>query len=672
MKKLFLLIITASYISSTNAQGGYEYLKAADAYFLKNDYSSAAEYYEKYLGGANSKDTKSGYNPYTVQASYKKTATPLSTKEQAVYKLAECYRKLNYYTKAETFYKRTIDKSAGQFPLAKYYYGITLRAQEKYADAEKAQQSFLDDYKQDDEYSAAAKKEILSLRFIQQQLFKKNLSLYSVEKAGSELNVEGATYAPNLLSGNSILFTSTKASTTAEKYNVHANRVYQATYTDGKASAVELLSLPQDKDVQQGVTAISPNGNTLYITRWSMVNGKKYASIYSSTKTEGKWSSPVALSTAVNASGYSAQQPFVMPDGKHLLFASNMPGGQGGFDLWIAAIDDTGNPQNVANLGNTINTSDDEVAPYYHGSAGVLVFSGNGRIGMGGFDFFESKGKPGNWSTPVNMGYPVNSVKDDIYFVSKATDKNLLSDVLLSSDRSSACCLELFSLKKQKVAKKISGLVIDCETNAPLAGAEISFADAANKTVLTKTTGNDGAYTFTLDEFEPLNAVAELKTYEKGGLQFNAPEDEDAVALNNPAICLVKTKRMPCDTIPQVGETVVLENVYFEFNKQHLKPESSEALDKLVQMLTDNPAMVIELSGHTDNKGNATYNTLLSQKRAEACVAYIVSKGIDKSRLIAIGYGAKLPVVPNSNADGTDNPEGREKNRRTEFKVLKK
>jgi len=197
--------------------------------------------------------------------------------------------------------------------------------------------------------------------------------------------------------------------------------------------------------------------------------------------------------------------------------------------------------------------------------------------------------------------------------------------------------------------------------------------DAANKTVLTKTTGNDGAYTFTLDEFEPLNAVAELKTYEKGGLQFNTPEDEDAVALTNPAICLVKTKRMPCDdTIPQVGETVVLENVYFEFNKQQLKPESFQALDKLVQMLTANPAMVVELSGHTDNKGNATYNTLLSQKRAEACVAYIVSKGIDKSRLIAMGYGAKLPVAPNTNADGSDNPEGREKNRRTEFKVLKK
>src|SRR5258708_34145086 len=131
MKKLFFLIIIASYISNANAQAGYEYLKAADGYFLKNDYSSAAEYYEKYLEGSKSKDTKGGYSPYTVQASYKKLSTPLSTKEQAVYKLAECYRKLNYFTKAETFYKRTIDKNASQFPLAKNYYGITLRAQEK-------------------------------------------------------------------------------------------------------------------------------------------------------------------------------------------------------------------------------------------------------------------------------------------------------------------------------------------------------------------------------------------------------------------------------------------------------------------------------------------------------------------------------------------------------------
>lgn len=672
MKKIFLLLIIASYITEGKAQAGFEYLKAADGYYLKNDYSSAAEYYEKYLGGGSSRDRKGGYSPYTVQVSYKKGSDPLSTKEQAVYRLAECYRNLNHFAKAETFYKRTIDKSAGQFPLAGYYYGITLRAQEKYADAEKAQQAFLDGYKQEDDYSAAAKKELQNLKFIQQQLFKKNLSLYSVEKTGSELNVEGAAYAPNLLGNNTILFTSTKAGSGAEKYNVHANRIYQATYAEGKASAVELLSLAQGKEVQQGVTAVSPNGNSLYLTRWSMVNGKKYSSIFISNKSDGKWSDPVVLNTAVNASGYSAQQPFVMPDGKHLLFASNMPGGQGGFDLWLADIDETGNPHNVVNLGNTINTPYDEVAPYYHGVSGVLVFSGNGRTGMGGFDFFESKGKPGNWAEPVNMGYPVNSVKDDIYFVSKASDKNLLSDVLLSSDRGSACCLELFSLKKQKVAKQINGLVIDCETNAPIAGAEVSFVDANNKTILTRTTGNDGAYSFTLDEFETLSAVAELKTYEKGGLQFKGPGDDDAVVLSNPAICLVKDKRQPCDDVPKVGEAVVLENVYFEFNKKDLKPESFPALDELVQMMKDNPAMVIELSGHTDNKGGEKYNTLLSQKRADACVDYIVSKGIDKSRLLSVGYGSKLPVALNSNADGSDNPEGRDRNRRTEFKILKK
>jgi len=671
-KNILTLIIAMAFISGLQAQVTNENLKAADGYFLKSDYASAAAYYEKYMDGNKGKSNKDGYNPYTVLATYKKSATPLSTKEQAVYKLAECYRKLNYFTKAESFYKTTIDNNASQFPLAKYYYGITLRAQEKFAEAEKAEQSFLDTYKQEDEYSVAAKKEILNLRFIQQQLFKKSIALYTVEKSAVEINAEGAAYAPNIVNSNTIFFTSTKTAATKEKYNVHANRIYQANYTGGKADAVALLQVQQEKDIQQGATALSPNGNTLYITRWSISHGKKDASIFISTKKDNEWSSPVPLNAAVNASGYSSQQPFVMPDGKHLLFASNMPGGKGGFDLWIADINDNGNPQNVVNLGSTINTSYDEVAPYYHGIAGELVFSGNGRIGMGGFDFFESKGQPGSWAEPVNMGYPVNSVKDDIYFVSKATDKNLLSDVLLSSDRGSACCLELFSLKKQKVAKKISGLVIDCETNTPLAGAEISFIDAANKTVLKKTTGNDGAYSFTLDEFEPINAVAELKSYEKGGLQFNAPEDNEAVALTNPAICLVKTKRLPCDDVPQVGEAVVLENVYFEFDKQTLKPESYEALDKLVQMLNADSAMVIELSGHTDNKGKEKYNTQLSQKRAEACVAYIAGKGIDKSRLIAVGYGAKLPVALNSNTDGSDNPEGRDKNRRTEFKILKK
>ena len=666
MKKLILAVTFFYCLANLHAQFVYDYLKAADNYFNKKDYASAAEYYEKYLGMEKAKIKGDAYNPYTVQGKSKKSVA-VSSKEQAVYNLAESYRLLTFYAKAEPQYKQAVDFDKTQFPLAEYHYATTLRALGKFEEAEKAFQSFLSGYKNNDQYSEAAKKEILSLQFIQKELKKKDLSLYSVVKAGSELNPEGANYAPAWLNSNTILFTSTRADNTAGKNNVHANRIYQAVYNDGGAGEIKLLPLAQQKDMQQGTASLSPDGNNLFITRWSVADGKKNSSIWFSKKNGDSWSEPVILDAAINAAGYNSQQPFVMPGGKNLIFASDRPGGQGGFDLWIADLDANGKVSNVNNLGTVINTSFDEQAPYYHAASNTLIFSTNGRVGMGGFDFFQSKGQPGNWAEPVNMGYPVNSVKDDIYFVSRGDGKNILADVLLSSDRSAACCLELFSLKKQKILKQVTGLIVNCENKTPVPGAVVNIYDTINnKIVFTKTVADDGSYSFTLDEFQPLKAVAVAEGYEEGGLKFYAPADEESSKLNNPEICLVKIK------VPEVGEVEVIDNIYYRFDKYKLEPESFPALDKIVKMLKNNPTMVIELSGHTDSKGNDTYNERLSQLRAEACVEYIISQGIDKSRVVAKGYGEKIPLAPNKKPDGTDNPQGREKNRRTEFKVLKK
>jgi outer membrane protein OmpA-like peptidoglycan-associated protein len=175
---------------------------------------------------------------------------------------------------------------------------------------------------------------------------------------------------------------------------------------------------------------------------------------------------------------------------------------------------------------------------------------------------------------------------------------------------------------------------------------------------------NDGNYSLILDDYQPLKAVATAAGFEKGELNFNAPADEESNKLQNPDICLVK--------IREVGTVEVIDNIYYKFDKYQLEPESYPSLDKIVKMLQDNPTMVIELSGHTDSKGSDAYNQKLSQLRAESCVEYIVSKGISRDRLTAKGYGEAIPVAPNKTDDGKDNPEGRGKNRRTEFKVLKK
>jgi OOP family OmpA-OmpF porin len=667
MKKIFATGILCCSILAANAQYTYEYLRAADNYYKKADYFSAAQYYEKYLGTASQKLKTAEYSPYTVATTTdKKAKVPVSSRQLALYRVAESYRLLHDHAKAATYYEKTLEASSAEFPLARYYYALELRALANYEQAEKEFTRFLDEHTTEDQYSESAKKELMSLRFIQTQLKKKDLKLYRVQKAAEPLNTEGANYAPVWLNDNILLFTSTRIDSTGGKKQSHINRVYATPVTDGVTGDIKPLPLPQASSMHQGVVSLTPDGNTLFLTRWMIAGGKKVSGIYSSRKAGDSWSEPVLLDSLINATGFSTQQPFVMPGGKYLLYASDKSGGYGGFDLWYAELDETGKPVRTANLGDVVNTVYDEQAPYYHAPSSTLVFSGNGRVGMGGYDFFYSKGSIDTWSLPVNFGYPVNSVKDDIYLVSKGGAKNVLEDVWLSSDREATCCLELFYLKKVIPKKQVSGQVVSCDDKLPLTGVTISIMDTVqNKVVYTQTTTGDGSYSFTLDEFQPLKAVATVSGYSNGSLPFYTPSDEEAELLINPAICLIKD-------VPPVNEVVVMDNVYYDFDKSTLKIESHASLDKLVDMMNAHPDIVIELSAHTDNLGNETYNQRLSEARAKSCVAYLIKKGIDKNRLQAKGYGATQPIAPNTHDDGSDNPEGRQMNRRTEFKVLGK
>ncbi len=662
MKKIFFTSAIFLLAFSLHAQFVYDYLKAADNYFQKGDYASAAEYYEKYFGSKAAANQKE-FKPYTPQNSSKKTAAAVSSREQAVYQLAECYRLLNYPSKAEPRYKEAIDMNKAQFPLAQYHYAAQQRALAKYAEAEQNFKTFLSEYSTNDEYRKNAERELKNLQFIQVQLKKKDLKYYKVNKAPAELNTTGASYAPAWLNGSTLLFTSTRPLDSTAKNKVYTNRVYQAAYSEGNLSGINKADLPQDKDWHQGVVSVTPDGNTLFLTRWTVQGAKKTAALYTSNKTGDSWSEPAKLGESINAANANTQQPFITADGKYLIFASDRSGGQGGFDLWYAPLSN-GTPGTPVNMGGTINTIYDEQAPYYHEASKSLIFSSNGRVGMGGYDFFQSKGAMGNWNEPVNFGYPVNSIKDDIYFTSKGTAKNILEDVLLSSDRDAACCLELFFLKKIRPLKQISGRVVSCDPSKPLRGATVMIVDTINdKTVYTKTVGADGSYSFTLEDHQPLKVKADATGYISNSLQAGTPADLDEETMTYPDLCLLPEP-------PKVDETFVVENVYYDFDKAELKPESFPALDEIVRMMNYYPNMSIEIGAHTDSKGSDTYNQKLSEARAKSVVAYLISKGIAEERLQAKGYGETMPIEENT-TNGKDNPAGREKNRRTEFKVLK-
>ncbi|PSL47536.1 outer membrane protein OmpA-like peptidoglycan-associated protein [Chitinophaga niastensis] len=665
MKKIFFT--TAVLLSGmlSYAQFTYNYLKAADQYYSKEDYNSAAQYYEKYLGTRNKTVKPDTYKPYAAVSVVKNKTVKVSSEQLAVYKLAESYRNLHNYQKAAPYYETVLEMDKAGFPMAAYYYAVSLRALGKYEDAAKAFHNFVESYTGNDRFTAAANRELQNLEFITGQLSRRDLQLYEVRKAPAALNTTGASYAPLWSNGGTLIFTSTRPDSSFQKNHTYINRLYTADYADGQTSNIRLFNLDQPEALHQGAASLSPDGQLLFLTRWHIDHGRKISAIYLARKNGDNWSQPVLMDTLVNTVGSNTQQPYVLPDGRTLLYASDGAGGYGGFDLWYATLDETGKPLQKANLGNVINTAGNEQAPFYHAATGTLVFSNDSRTGMGGYDFFSSKGSIGNWKTPVNMGYPVNSVKDDIYFASRSNNKNILDEVLLGTDRAAECCLELFFVHKNRPAKQLSGMVVSCDNNTPLADAEVNIIDTVNnKIVFTHRTAADGTYAFTVDEFSPLKAVANANGYTTNTQRIDVPLNEDTAAITAPVLCLVK------DVIPPAP--VILENVYYDFNKATLREGSFAALDKLAQLLTEHPDMAIELSAHTDSKGKAALNQRLSEARAKSCVEYLVSKGIDRSRLTYIGYGATQPVAPNTLEDGSDNPEGRQKNRRTAFTILKK
>lgn len=669
MKKYISFLIIFLYSLSVSAQVVYDYLKAADAYFLKADYASAAKYYEKYLGAGKVKMKDEQFDPYAVKSLSQQQKVALSNRQQATYNLAESYRHLNFPSKAVIYYQQAMGFDKAAFPLAAYWYAKGMRSLAKYEQADSAFTMFIKKTGTTEiKYITDATRELNNLKFIKSEL-SKNSSLFTVNKLTAAVNADGANYAPVKINNNMYWFTSTRKETDG-KNNTYTNKIYTAVKEGANFSAIQKAAIPQSLQ-HQGVISATPNGNTIFLTSWTIVNGKKVSNIYTSTQKNNTWSEPALLDSTINVGGACTQQPFVMPDGTALLFSSDRKDGYGGFDLWSVALDKNAKPVagTVKNLGSTINSMYDEQAPYYHVPSSSLIFSSNGYVGMGGYDFFVSKGTLNSWSKPENLGYPLNSVKDDIYFTSNGTAKNILGDVLFSSDRSSDCCLEMFALNKVRPVKQISGLVVDCETKQPINGASVSVVNSKNQVVLNNSTNAAGTYNFTVEDFDAFTTTAKATGYQTNTVTTNAVENDDLIKqqLNN--LCLVKQVPPPPPP-PKVDTVVVMDNIYFEFNKATLLEESHAAIDnQILSMLNKYPTMVIEIGGHTDSQGKDDYNLKLSQARAESVKKYLIEKGIAAERMEAKGYGEAKPVAPNT-INGKDNPEGRKKNRRTEFRVL--
>jgi len=655
---IFITLIALTGSLEVDAQLFRNFEAEADRMFENQRYYEASLLYERLLTGeVASAEKLAPYRPGRGP-----TVTPSDDEyDRVVYKLAQSLRLYKNYGGAIDWYAKVLNNE--EYPLAKFYHAVCLRAAGRYEEALEAYKNFLEGYDDHGQYRTLSEKEMLNCEFGMEQLAREQVD--EITKAGPDINEGGGNYASVIHSDDRVIITSTRymanVKGTLGKFNF--NNVYRVDWTDSGLSSPELYGVPFKQEFHQGTVAFSPDRQTMFLTRWQgNASGVKNCYIYVSRFESGEWTEPQKLSSGVNMDGYRSFHPYVTPDGKYFLFASDRPGGQGGSDIWYSEIQINGEPGDPINLGSTVNTDGDDESPYFDTNTGKLYFSSNGRVGMGGFDVYESTGTIGNFSAPQNLGYPINSSRDDLHFTPADPEAHT---GFISSDRESVCCLELYSFVRGNLKFAVSGDITDCDdASSALEGVDVKLVNASTSAVIAQqTTGPDGSYFFDLDGSVTsykllLNKDGYFTKEHAFQLQENATRS-DTVEV---ALCLKEV---------EVDKPIVISNIYYDFDKATLRPESKLVLDSLANVLRLNPNMVVEMSAHTDAIGTEAYNQDLSQRRAQSCVDYLISVGIPADKLIAMGYGESRPVAPNTNPDGTDNPEGRQMNRRTEFKVVR-
>lgn len=419
--------------------------------------------------------------------------------------------------------------------------------------------------------------------------------------------------------------------------------------------------------LNEGIHSLAADGKSLVFTACGRPDGQGGCDLYLARFEKGRWLPPVNLGPPINTPAKETQ-PALSADGRQLYFTSDRPGGSGQLDLWVSQRQPNGTWSVPRNLGPTLNTPEDEQAPFLHPDGRTLYFMSRGHPGMGGFDVYFSRYESANgWSVPKNLGYPINSIANEgalrvdlagrvAYF-----DSDQLANPNSSSQGTQADIFrfELPPASRPLAVNYVKGKVFDSSTKVPLS-ATIELIDLATQQVVFQTSSDaEGQFLTCLplgsDYAWSVQAPGYLFYSENFSLRQNTATVEP-LWLNAPL------QPLPAQSTGQFSrDPVVLRNVFFATGSAELQDSSIPELNRLVQLLEQNPALRIRIQGHTDAVGTAADNQKLSEERAKAVQTYLVGKGIAASRLSHRGFGATLPIAPN------DTPEGRQLNRRTEF-----
>ena len=633
----------------------YKKLRWADGLFQDGSFFTAIEYYRELK-------QEQPRNPYLT------------------YQLAECYYFSRDYGPAAQNYQEAYALSSRIYPEAKFKEAVMLKQQGLYDSATHAFQKFIDDNpKTFKKLKKTAQREIAGCTMGKGSV--NQPVAVTIKNAGPNVNSAYTELSPYPLGDTALLFSSMSqnsvvSNTGGKRDSYHArfmisHKQYYVPDVDSFQWPLEFTDGAfNDPRTHTGNGCYSPGGDRFYFSRCMVgdsakVTCKIYVSNFDTLR--GNWKSPEVLGEGINEDG-SNTQPFVAKVGKKeiLFFSSNRKiQSRGRYDLWYSIIDPKRNTyRRPQNCGKQINTEGDEVTPYYDARVGKLYFSSNGQVSMGGFDVYEATGGPSRYSNLQNMGYPINTSADELYYIKDPVGKpdayvvsNRVGSIALKNP---TCCDDIWRIQTEPKLS-IIGKVLNAKNQVQMKDVVVKMVDEG---------GNLRTYTSTDGNFQ---------FYTARGHNYVITGDKDKYVSTRAQVSTEGIKRADADQT--VNVTVYLDsiginggfhvsNVYYAFNSASLEPASLASLDSLTAFMKDNPSLTVDIFSYCDSIGSDKYNKDLSLRRAQSVRTYLVNAGIPDNRMRARGFGERRPAQPNSH-DGIDYPVGRQLNRRTEFLIIK-
>ena len=483
-----------------------------------------------------------------------------------------------------------------------------------------------------------------------------------ITNLGEKVNSSYADYKPVLTADESeLIFTSRREGSTGDAVNLkgkYFEDIYISDFVDGEWGAPKNIGTTINTDDHEATVGLSADGQKLFIYKFLEGSGD----IYVSDLEGSDWAAPKKMGSDVNLKSWESHAS-MSADSRYLYFTSDREGGYGGRDIWYCQLLPDGNWGLALNMGPKVNSIYDEDGGYLHPDGDNFFFSSKGHTTMGGFDImFVHKNLDGSWGDPHNLGYPVNTTGDDVFYI-PTTDG---TGAYYSSFRKDGFGgQDIYKLDFPDVEEKSLTIykgVISTRNGEPPSDVVISVVDVITGDVIGRYTANSktGKYLIVLQPGKDYDI-----TYEGPGCYFYS----DHVEVGEGSQYHIIERAVSLDPL-EVGTVLELQNLFYEFDKAALTGQSTTELDKLYDLLVKCPLLKIEIDGHTDSKGSAEYNIQLSQRRSQSVVDYLVERGIAEERLKARGYGEGKPRVVDQNPDGTFNEEAMQENRRTEMKVL--